>query len=102
MDAERCETCRDLLSEGLNLCVRARDLEAMDRRAAALGASCDPRGWQASGRFDDYVARNNIEDPDRPIHTRSATIPLWVERQYETDLAEWERKARHHLMQGCP
>lgn len=47
---------RELLSEALDLCVRARKMDAMDRREAALGVSCDPDGWQAGGRFDTYEA----------------------------------------------
>lgn len=87
-----------LLSEGLELCVRARKMDAMDRRATALGASKDPEGWQHSGEFDNYVARHNIRRPDQPIHTRSATVHLWVQDQYEKDLADWERRARAHLL----
>jgi hypothetical protein len=89
---------RNLLSEGLDLCVRARDMAERDRRRAALDASSHPDEWQASGRFDDYVKRNNIENPNYQIHTRSATIPLWLEEQYQTDLADWERRARAALM----
>ena len=96
-----CETCKTLLSEGLDLCVRARQMDAMDRRAAALGASSDPHAWEESGRFDDYVERHNIDRPHAPISTRSGTVALWLQEQYDTDLAEWERKSRHHLMQGC-
>jgi hypothetical protein len=96
-----CDTCRTLLSEGLDLCVRARQMDAMDRRAATLAASKDPEAWVNGGRFDEYVEQHNIDRPDRPIATRSSTVALWLEEQYQTDLAEWERKSRHHLMQGC-
>lgn len=96
-----CDTCRELLSEGLDLCVRARQMDAMDRRAAALAASKVPDEWVESGRFADYVERHNIDRPDTPISTRSGTVALWLEEQYQTDLAAWERKSRHHLMQGC-
>lgn len=75
-----CDQCRALLSEGLDLCVRARDMDAT---------------------FDQYVAGNNITRPHAPISTRSATMPLWFLDQYERDLADWEAKARRHLMQGC-
>ena len=44
---------------------------------------------------------HNSMFPDQPMSTRSATLPLWVQDQYEKDLAEWERKSRKHLMQGC-
>lgn len=93
---------RTLLSQGLDLCVRARDMEEKDRRRAALDASSDPEGWQASGKFDKYVARNNIEHPEYQIHTQSATIPLWLEEQYQADLADWERRARAALMKAPP
>lgn len=96
-----CTVCRDLLSEGLNLCVRARDMDAMDRRSTVLAMSADPEGWLASGRFDDHVARNNIEHPHQPISTRSGTVPLWLNDQYDRDLMAWEEKSRAHLMQGC-
>lgn len=98
---ETCETCRSLLSQGLDLCVRARKMDAMDRREATLSISADREGWEASGRFDEYVERHNIDRPHAPIATRSGTVALWLQEQYNTDLAEWERKARHHLMQGC-
>ena len=96
------EDIRQLLSEGLDLCVRARDMETKDRRAATLAASSDPEGWQASGKFEQYVARNNIENPNYQIHTRSGTIPLWLEEQYQTDLADWESRARAALMKAPP
>lgn len=95
------ECCRKLLSEGLDLCVRARTLDAMDRRNATLSVSSDPDGWVASGIFDKYVQRHNATNPDQPIATKSGTVHLWVQDQYERDLADWERRARKHLMQGC-
>lgn len=95
------DCCKALLSEGLDLCVRARKLEGIQRRAAHLDLSMFPEEWVASGRFDMFVARNNIENPDRPIETRSLTPTLWAIEHYDRDLAEWERKARHHLTQGC-
>lgn len=52
--------------------------------------------------FDKHVEFHNQCNPDQPISTRSATIPIWLQDQYEKDLAEWERKGRHHLMNGCP
>lgn len=92
-----CERLREALSNGLDLCVRARKLDAMDRREATLAASSNPDEWQASGRFDTYVERHNRVRPDQPIATRSGTIALWVQEQYETDLADWERTARAAL-----
>lgn len=67
--SDGCDDCRRLLSEGLDLCVRARKMDSMDRRAAALVASSCPNEWQASGRFDAYVEGHNESNPDRPIHT---------------------------------
>jgi hypothetical protein len=95
-----CETCRDILSEGLDLCVRARAMDAQDRTDAQIAISSAPKEWwdENLGR---RAARHNAMFPDQPMTTRSATLPLWVQDQYEKDLAEWERKARRHLMQGC-
>lgn len=87
-----------LLSEGLDLCVRARQMDAMDRRAATLAVSSVPDEWQASGQFDRYVARHNIEVPHAPISTRSGTVALWAQEQYDKDLADWECRARKALM----
>lgn len=84
--------CRELLSEGLDLCVRARKLDAMVRTMAVQDHTPD---------LERMAARHNEQWPDQPIMSRSATIPLWVQDQYETDLAAWERKARKHLMEGC-
>ena len=33
------------------------------------------------------------------MSTRRGTVALWVQDQYEKDLAEWERKAPAFLMQ---
>lgn len=90
---------RTLLSEGLDLCVRARKMDAQDRTNAALKASVDPEGWVESGKFEQYVRRTNIVNPDQPLLPRSGTIALWVQDQYETDLADWERRARAYLLQ---
>ncbi len=86
-----------LLSEGLDLCVRARKMDAMDRREATLAISSDPEKWQESGQFDRHIARNNTENPHAPIATKSGTIALWVQEQYDRDLADWERRARAAL-----
>lgn len=98
-----CSVCRDLLSDGLSLCVRARQMDSMDRRAAALSVSSDPEAWVDGGQFDKYVANHNADASNyyRPISTRSATIPLWLNDQYDKDLAAWEEKSRTHLMLGC-
>jgi len=97
----KCEVCPALLSEGLDLCMRARAMDAVDRRQAALSVSSDPEGWQRHGTFDRYVEMHNEECPDRPISTRSATVALWEEDAYQTALADWERRAREHLLTGC-
>jgi hypothetical protein len=88
-----------LLSEGLDLCVRARTMDSIDRRAATLAISVNPEAWKKDGTFDRYVARNNIVNPDTPIHTKSATMPLWLIEQYDRDLADWERRSRKHLVE---
>ena len=98
---ESCRVCISLLSEGLDLCVRARGMDAIDRRNACLDASVDGKEWERHGRFDEHVRRHNIKYADRPLATRSATVHVWMQDQYDKDLAEWERKARHHLGQGC-
>ena len=61
-----------LLSEGLDLCVRARKMDDLERKAVE---------WQM---------RN-------PGATRSGTIALWVQEQYETDLADWEKRVRNAM-----
>ena len=59
----------EALSEGLDLCARARRMAAMDVE-----------------RTEMY-----LRNPDM---TRSATVPLWAEEQYQRDLVAWEEKAR--------
>ena len=93
-----CETCTELLNEALNLVVRARQMDAIDRRENALKASKCREEWEASGRFDDYVERHNIDNGHAPMATKSGTLHLWVLDQYERDLHEWEGKARKHLL----
>jgi hypothetical protein len=87
------DCCRKLLSEGLDLCVRARKLDAMVRTMAVQDHTPD---------LERMAERWNAQLPDQPIMSRSATIPLWVQDQYETDLADWERRSRAHLMQDHP
>ena len=96
-----CETCRTLLSAGLDLCVRARKMDAQERTNSTLDASSDGDAWQKSGRFATYVERANIVNPHAPLMPRSSTIALWLQDQYDRDLYEWEQKSRHHLQQGC-
>lgn len=64
-----------ILSEGLDLCVRARGLDEQVQRALQAGM----------GRIF-------------PEGTRCATPALWVQEQYDTDLAEWEVKARAAML----
>ena len=97
-----CADCRTLLSQGLDLCVRARKLDAQDRTNNAKAFSIDGEAWEKSGRLEQYAVRNNAINPDQPMALKSATPALWVLDQYERDLADWERQSRAHLMQGCP
>lgn len=89
-----------LLSEGLDLCVRAREMDAMDRRQATLGISSCPDEWVEGGLFEKHVKAHNQFRPDAPISTRSATVAIWLQDQYDRDLASWERKARNYLLHG--
>lgn len=86
-----------LLSEGLDLCVRARKLDAQDRTNAAVDTAIDGKAWEESGLFAKHAAAHNALFVDQPMLSRSATLPLWMLEQYEHDLAAWERKAREHL-----
>jgi hypothetical protein len=94
-----CTTCQELLSEGLDLCVRARKLDAQDRTNAQVRISKAPKEWWDKN-LPRRVAMHNAAFPDQPMSTRSATIPMWVQDQYEKDLADWERRGRAHL-QKC-
>lgn len=69
---DRASHIERLLGEGLDLCVRARRMQQQEEELLTL--------WS-----------NN------PHMTRSATIPLWAEDQYQRDLAEWEAAAREAL-----
>ena len=95
-----CHDCTALLHEALNLTLRGRRLDGINRRAANLEASVDGDEWQASGRFDRYVERHNAtSEPWRQIETRSLTPQLWAEDQFERDLFDWEARARKHMME---
>ena len=72
MSSETTDPIRLLLSEGLDLCVRARKLDESMIALQELWAS-------------------------NPDMTRSGTIPLWVQDQYDKDLADWEARARRAL-----
>lgn len=90
------DCCKLLLSEGLDLCVRARRLDMQERTNIVAEMAPDTD-------LERYAARHNA-DPDyahAPVTTKSATIALWVMDQYERDLAEWEGRVRKHLLQGC-
>ena len=67
-----------LLSEGLDLCVRARKLDS-DQVAEGVRS-----------RAPELAA---IEFP------RSATPHLWIQDQYDKDLEDWEARARGRLME---
>lgn len=66
---------RVLLSEALDLCERALQMDKAEEELAE---------WQA---------RN-------PRMTRSATVPMWAQAQYERDLNEWKVRARAALLEG--
>jgi hypothetical protein len=70
------DPARLLLSEGLDLCVRARKLDEMH------------------GQWCRHV-RGDLSA------TRSATVPLWAQEQYDRDLADWERRAREELSKAA-
>ena len=96
-----CETCSALLSEALNLTVRGRTLDAIQRRADTLAASKDPDGWQEDGLFDRHVERHNCTcQPWGLIETRSLTPQIWAEDQFQRDLHDWEMRARKHIMEA--
>lgn len=82
-----------LLSEGLDLCVRARKMDAQDRTNAVLEISTAPKEWWDKN-LERRAKEHNAMWPDQPMLTKSATIPIWAQDQYERDLAAWERKAR--------
>jgi hypothetical protein len=65
------EHLRVLLCEGLDLCVRARKLDTQ-----ILAGNMADQGWTG---------------------TRSGTPWLWVQEQYDTDLADWEKRARNDI-----
>lgn len=67
---------RLLLSEGLDLCIRGRELDAKITEIE-------------TGLREMHAAN--------PEMTRSATLPLWVQQQYDEDVAAWEAKARKTL-----
>ena len=73
-DRPPADELAEILSEGLDLCVRARGLDEQVQRALQAGI----------GRIF-------------PEGTRCATPALWVQEQYDIDLAAWEAKAREAM-----
>jgi len=82
-----------MLSEGLDLCVRARKLDAQERTNAMVETFPEIDMERCGPRLTG-------SQPWAPYETRSLTIPLWVQEQYERDLAAWEAKARALLQQS--
>lgn len=78
------------LSRGLDLCVRARSLDAQDRTNVMVETFPGIDMTRAGPRL-------NAVFPDTPYTTRSATIPVWLQQQYDTDLAAWESETRTML-----
>lgn len=98
-----CDTCQTLLHEALDLTLRGRTLDGINRRQAQLDASGDADEWKSSGRFDAYVAMHNADrEPWRQIETRSLTPRLWAEDQFDRDIWEWEQRARKHMKEAHP
>lgn len=71
---DKVHPAEQLLSEGLDLCVRARKLDEQHMRAIEAGM----------GRTF-------------PGDVRCATPAIWAQDQYEKDLADWESRARKYL-----
>jgi hypothetical protein len=81
------------LSVGLDLCVRARKLDAQDRTNIMLEEFPDIDMERSAPRL-------TALQPWAPYETRSATIPVWVQEQYDRDLAEWEASTRKLLLES--
>lgn len=64
----------ELLSQGLDLCIRARKIDE-----AYLEHQMKKIGWTGG---------------------RSMTPHVWVQQQYDDDLADWEARVRKHLTQN--
>jgi hypothetical protein len=71
---DKADDLAELLSEGLDLCIRGRGLDEQVMNALEAGM----------GRIF-------------PPETRCATPAIWVQQQYDTDLAEWEARAKKRL-----
>lgn len=71
---DKMREMESLLHEGLDLCVRARKLDEQ-----VMGQVCRELGSY------------------REEHMNCGTAHLWVQEQYEKDVAEWEEKTRKAL-----
>ena len=91
------DTCHGLLNEALNLACRSDQFEEQRRRQAALDASSDADEWIESGSFDRHVARHNERNPHSRIAPKCMTMHLWVQDQYDKDLADWQSRTRAFL-----
>jgi hypothetical protein len=100
---DTCPICQALLNEALDLTVRGRTLDSIQRRADTLAVSKNPEGWQRHGVFDRHVEYHNANaEPYDQIETRSLTPTLWAEEQFSKDLYEWEQRARKHMIERHP
>lgn len=71
-ETEERDKLWEMLSEGLDLCVRARKMDQM-----VLEQSMAKIGWTGS---------------------RSGTPHLWMQQQYDNDLEAWETKCKAYLL----
>ena len=78
------------LSLGLDLCVRARRLDAQER------TNVMDEAFPGNG-LERLAPRMTANFPAQPYLTRSATIAVWVQDQYDTDLLKWETDTRAML-----
>lgn len=83
-----------MLSDGLDLCVRARRLDTIDRTNVMIET------LHGGIDMERAAPRLNAITPHTPYETRSLTIPLWVEDQFQKDLAAWEAGARKLLAES--
>lgn len=92
MVAPTYEALAAQLSKGLDLCIRARGLEAQDRTNAMVEAFPGIDMERCAPRLN---ARERARE--QPYLTQSATIPIWVQEQYDRDLLAWEDDTRSML-----
>jgi len=79
------------LSAGLDLCIRARNLDAQERTNVMTEAFPEIDMERCAPRL-------NANFPDQPYTTKSHTIAAWVQQQYDVDLAAWERDTKAMLL----